>query len=157
MCTTRASHVRNRTTSYLYDLVPVQSSLTQSLKANYDIKSMYKNKASMEKHRWKNIDGKTSMEKHRWKNIHDKTSMKKHRWKNIDEKTSMKKHRSKHIGNTEYRLKNVCNFAECRGFYKHRFLSTIRHHISPTTWPRYKAMYIVNYLSSILYIPSDNT
>ena len=28
---------------------------------------------------------------------------------------------------------------------------------SPTTWPRYKAMYIVNYLSSILYIPSDST
>ena len=26
-----------------------------------------------------------------------------------------------------------------------------------TTWPRYEAMYIVNYLSSILYIPSDNT
>ena len=28
---------------------------------------------------------------------------------------------------------------------------------APTTWPRYEAMYIVNYLSSILYIPSDNT
>ena len=26
---------------------------------------------------------------------------------------------------------------------------------SPTTWPRYEAMYIVNYLSSILYIHSD--
>ena len=76
-------------------------------------------------------DGKTSMEKHRWKNIDGKTSMEKHWWKNIDEKTSMEKHRSKHIGNTEYRLKNVCNFAECTGFYKHRFLSTIRHHIRP--------------------------
>ena len=29
--------------------------------------------------------------------------------------------------------------------------------LSPTTWPRYKAAYIVNYLSLILYIPSDNT